>query len=81
MKRGNQKMKSPNIMIKNITTNNLFFGTQLEWNMWLCPGYILDSPEMVLQEVKKQYPESEFEIVDLQEVISVRSLFNSFIKR
>ena len=74
-------MKSPNIMIKNITTNNLLFGTQLEWNIWLCPGYILENPEIVLQEVRKQYPESEFEIVDLQEVISVRSLFNSFIKR
>lgn len=54
-------MKSPNITIKNITTNNLLFGTQLEWNMWLCPGYILENPEMVLQEVKKQYPESEFD--------------------
>lgn len=74
-------MKSPNITIKNTTTNILLFGTQLEWNLWLSTGYILDSPEKVLQELKKQQPESEFELIDLQEVISVRSLFNSFIKR
>lgn len=80
MKRGNQKMKSPNITIKNITTNNLLFGTQLEWNIWLFPGYILENPEMVLQEVRKQYPESEFELLDVQAVMNVRALFNSNIK-
>lgn len=47
MERGNQKMKSPNITIKNTTTNILLVGTQLEWNLWLSPGYILESPEMV----------------------------------
>ena len=80
MKRGNQKMKSPNITIKNITTNNLLFGTQLEWNIWLCSGYILENPKMVLQEVRKQYPESEFELLDVQAVMNVRALFNSNIK-
>ena len=80
MKRGNQKMKSPNITIKNITINNLLFGTQLEWNIWLCPGYILENPEMVLQEVREQYPESEFEILEVQAVMNVRALFNSNIK-
>ena len=73
-------MKSPNITIKNITTNNLLFGTQLEWNIWLFPGYILENPEMVLQEVRKQYPESEFELLDVQAVMNVRALFNSNIK-
>ena len=81
MKRGNLKMKSPNITIKNITTNILLVGTQLEWNIWLCPGYILDSPEMVLQELKKQQPESEFELLDVQAVMNVRALFNSSIKK
>lgn len=81
MKRGNQKMKSPNITIKNTTTNILLVGTQLEWNLWLSPGYILESPEMVLQELKKQQPESEFELLDVQAVMNVRALFNSFIKK
>ena len=35
-------MKVENITIKNITTNELLVGTQLEWNIWLSPGYILD---------------------------------------
>ena len=73
-------MKSPNITIKNITTNNLLFGTQLEWNIWLCPGYILENSEMVLQEVREQYPESEFELLEVQAVMNVRALFNSNIK-
>ena len=74
-------MKSPNITIKNITTNILLVGTQLEWNIWMFPGYILDSPEMVLQELKKQQPESEFELLDVQAVMNVRALFNSSIKK
>lgn len=73
-------MQSPNITIKNITTNILLVGTQLEWNIWLCPGYILDSTEKVLQELKKQQPESEFELLDVQAVMNVRALFNSNIK-
>lgn len=73
-------MQSPNITIKNITTNILLVGTQLEWNIWLCPCYILDSPEKVLQELKKQQPESEFELLDVQAVMNVRALFNSNIK-
>ena len=36
MKRG-CKMKVENIIIKNITTNELLVGTQLEWNIWLSP--------------------------------------------
>lgn len=28
-------MKAKNIVIKNITTNTLLVGTQLEWNLWL----------------------------------------------
>lgn len=73
-------MKSPNITIKNTTTNILLIGTQLEWNIWLNPGYILESPEMVLQELKKQQPESEFEFCDVSDVVSIRALFNSNIK-
>lgn len=80
-KRGNQKMKSPNITIKNTTTNILLVGTQLEWNLWLNTGYILESPEMILQELKKQQPESEFELLDVQAVMNVRALFNLFIKK
>lgn len=41
-------MKAKNIAIKNITTNTLLVGTQLEWNLWLQVNYILDSPTMVL---------------------------------
>lgn len=78
MKRG-YKMKAKNIAIKNITTNTLLVGTQLEWNMWLSPGYILDSPELILTELKKQYPESEFKISDVK-VKSVRAIFNSAIE-
>lgn len=48
MKRG-YKIKAKNIAIKNITTNTLLVGTQLEWNMWLQVNYILDSPTMVMQ--------------------------------
>lgn len=73
-------MQSPNITIKNITTNILLVGAQLEWNIWLCPGYILDSHEKVLQELKKQQSESEFELLDVQAVMNVRALFNSNIK-
>ena len=72
-------MEAKNIIIKNTTTNELLVGTQLEWNLWLYPGYALSSPKMILKEVKKQYPESEFELVDLQ-VKSVRALLNSLIK-
>lgn len=72
-------MKAKNIAIKNITTNTLLVGTQLEWNMWLSTGYILDSPELILAELKKQYPESEFKISDVK-VKSVRAIFNSAIE-
>lgn len=78
MKRG-CKMKVENITIKNITTNELLVGIQLEWNIWLSPGYILDSPELILTELKKQYPESEFKISDVK-VKSVRAIFNSAIE-
>lgn len=71
-------MNAKNITIKDITTNILLVGTQLEWNMFLNPGYILESSEMILQELKKQQPESEFELLEVQ-VKSVRALFNSFI--
>lgn len=47
MKRG-YKMKAKNIAIKNITTNTLLVGTQLEWNLWLQVNYILESPTMVM---------------------------------
>mgnify|MGYP001018798896 CR=1 FL=1 len=69
-------MKVENITIKNITTNELLVGTQLEWNIWLSPGYILD---LILAELKKQYPESEFKISDVK-VKSVRAIFNSAIE-
>ena len=79
MKRG-YKMKAKNIAIKNVTTNTLLVGTQLEWNLWLQVNYILESPTMVMQELRKQYPEYEFEFYDVADVISVRALFNSNIK-
>ena len=59
-------MKAKNITIKNTTTNDVLVGTQLEWNIWLSPGYTLESPEMILLELKNQFPESEFEILDIQ---------------
>ena len=74
------KMKAKNIAIKNVTTNTLLVGTQLEWNMWLQVNYVLDSPTMVMQELRKQYHEYEFEFYDVADVISVRALFNSNIK-
>ena len=73
-------MKAKNIAIKNITTNTLLVGTQLEWNMWLQVNHVLDSPTMVMQELRKQNPESEFEFYDVSDVVSVRALFNSNIK-
>ena len=80
MKRGKLKMEILYI-IKNTTTNELLVGTQLEWNLWLYPGYALSSPEMILYELKKKQPEYKFEIVDLQvQVKSVRALLNSLIK-
>ena len=78
MKRG-YKMKAKNIAIKNVTTNTLLVGTQLEWNIWLSTGYILASPELILAELKKQYPESEFKISDVK-AKSVRAIFNSAIE-
>lgn len=68
-------MKAKNIVIRNITTNTLLVGTQLEWNLWLQVTYILDSPTMIMQELRKQNPESEFEFYD----VSVRALFNSLM--
>lgn len=59
-------MKAKNITIKNTTTNDVLVGTQLEWNIWLNPGYTLESPEMILLEMKNQFPESEFEILDMK---------------
>ena len=73
-------MKVKNIVIKNITTNTLLVGTQLEWNMWLQVDYVLDSPSMVMQALRKQYPEYEFEFYDVADVVPVRALFNSNIK-
>jgi len=73
-------MKAKNIVIKNITTNTLLVGTQLEWNMWLQVDYVLDSPSMVMQALRKQYPEYEFEFYDVADVVPVRALFNSNIK-
>jgi hypothetical protein len=72
-------MKVENITIKNITTNTLLVGTQLEWNMWLQVNYILDSPTMIMQALIKQYPEYEFEFYDVADVVSVRALFNSLM--
>ena len=64
-------MKAKIIAIKNITTNTLLVGTQLEWNMWLQVNYILESPTMVMQALRKQYPEYEDFIV--QEPLNVVS--------
>jgi hypothetical protein len=72
-------MKAKNIVIRNITTNTLLVGTQLEWNLWLQVTYILDSPTMIMQELRKQNPESEFEFYDVSNVVSVRALFNSLM--
>jgi hypothetical protein len=73
-------MKAKIIAIKNITDNTLLVGTQLEWNLWLKVTYILESPTMIMQELRKQNPESEFELYDVSDVVSVRALFNSNIK-
>lgn len=73
-------MKAKIIAIKNITDNTLLVGTQLEWNLWLKVTYILESPTMIMQELRKQNPESEFELYDVSGVVSVRALFNSNIK-
>ena len=73
-------MKAKIIAIRNITDNTLLVGTQLEWNLWLQVTYILDSPTMIIQELRKQNPESEFEFYDVSNVVSVRALFNSNIK-
>ena len=75
-------MKAKNIVIKNITTNTLLVGTQLEleWNLWLKVNYILDSSTMVMQALRKQYPEYEFEFYDVADVVPVRALFISNIK-
>lgn len=73
-------MKTKIIAIKNITDNTLLVGTQLEWNLWLKVTYILESPTMIIQELRKQNPESEFEFYDVSNVVSVRALFNSNIK-
>ena len=73
-------MKAKIIAIRNITTNTLLIGTQLEWNIWLQVTYILESPTMIMYELRKQNPESEFEFYDVSDVVSVRALFNSNIK-
>lgn len=73
-------MKAKIIAIKNITDNTLLVGTQLEWNLWLKVTYILESPTMIMQELRKQNPESEFELYDVSDVVSVRAFFNSNIK-
>lgn len=73
-------MKAKIIAIRNITTNTLLVGTQLEWNLWLEVNYILESPTMIIQELRKQNPELEFEFYDVYDVVSVRALFNSNIK-
>lgn len=73
-------MKAKIIAIKNITDNTLLIETQLEWNLWLKVTYILESPTMIMQELRKQNPESEFEFYDVSDVVSVRALFNSNIK-
>ena len=73
-------MKAEIIAIKNITDNTLLVGTQLEWNLWLKVTYIFESPTMIMQELRKQNPESEFELYDVSDVVSVRALFNSNIK-
>jgi hypothetical protein len=73
-------MKAKIIAIRNITDNILLVGTQLEWNLWLQVNYILESPTMIMQELRNQNPESEFEFYDVSDVVSVRALFNSNIK-
>ena len=73
-------MKAKIIAIKNITDNTLLVATQLEWNLWLKVTYIFESPTMIMQELRKQNPESEFELYDVSDVVSVRALFNSNIK-
>lgn len=73
-------MKAKIIAIRNITDNTLLVGTQLEWNLWLKVNYILDSSTMVMQALRKQYPEYEFEFYDVTDVVSVRALFKSNIK-
>ena len=73
-------MKAKIITIRNITTNTLLVGTQLEWNLWLQVNYILESPTMIMQELRKQNPESEFEFYDVADVVPVRALFISNIK-
>ena len=73
-------MKAKIIAIKNITDNTLLIGTQLEWNLWLKVTYILESPTMIMQELRKQYPEYEFEFYDVADVVPVRALFISNIK-
>lgn len=73
-------MKAKIIAIRNITDNTLLVGTQLEWNLWLQVSYILESSTMIIQELRKQNPESEFEFYDVSDVVSVRALFNSNIK-
>ena len=73
-------MKAKIIAIRNITDNTLLVGTQLEWNLWLKVTYILESSTMIMQELRKQNPESEFEFYDVSDVVSVRALFNSNIK-
>lgn len=72
-------MKAKIIAIKNITDNTLLVGTQLEWNLWLKVTYIFESPTMIMQELRKQNPESEFELYDVSDVVSVRALFNSLM--
>ena len=66
-------MKAKIIAIRNITTNTLLVGTQLEWNLWLQVNYILESPTMIIQELRKQNPELEFEFYDVYDVVSVRA--------
>ncbi len=73
-------MKAKIIAIRNITDNTLLVGTQLEWNLWLQVSYILESSTMIIQELRKKNPESEFEFYDVSDVVSVRALFNSNIK-
>lgn len=73
-------MKAKIIAIRNITDNTLLVGTQLEWNLWLQVSYILESSTMIIQELRKKNPESDFEFYDVSDVVSVRALFNSNIK-
>ena len=73
-------MKAKIIEIRHITDNTLLVGTQLEWNLWLQVSYILESSTMIIQELRKKNPESEFEFYDVSDVVSVRALFNSNIK-